>query len=386
MKDTPLLEAFIDGVVNTTMEDAHIAGAVVSVMVDGEVTIKKGYGYSNVAEKRPIDPDKTMFRIGSVTKLFTYMSMMQLHEQGKLDLNANIQDYLPNLEIPDTFPEPIKVINLFTHTAGFEDRVIGLFSYDEASLLPLSEVLGNNLPARVRPPGQVSSYSNHSLGIAGLIIENISEMSWAAYVRKNILNPLGMEYATAFQPVPDALKQHSSVRIPLGKRYYTKQGFELVPLGPAGTMSASAGGSFYKLDTIGTRAFHLGLLTFRLLLMLWALIAWPVQRFTTSRQSSTAESRSRRAYWCFSAITLFIILGIAANSSETIVLGASDSLIFFVNLAYLIPLLSLLTVVAAVRLATDTGTEVRIRTFHIAMGISSIALVWMFNYWNLIGF
>lgn len=219
MKDTPLLEAFIDGVVNTTMEDAHIAGAVVSVMVDGEVTIKKGYGYSNVAEKRPIDPDKTMFRIGSVTKLFTYMSMMQLHEQGKLDLNANIQDYLPNLEIPDTFPEPIKVINLFTHTAGFEDRVIGLFSYDEASLLPLSEVLGNNLPARVRPPGQVSSYSNHSLGIAGLIIENISEMSWAAYVRKNILNPLGMEYATAFQPVPDALKQHSSVRIPLGKRY-----------------------------------------------------------------------------------------------------------------------------------------------------------------------
>ena len=240
LEDAKSLEAFVDGVMSTSMRNNDTAGAVVAIMVNDKIVLAKGYGYSDVDKKVPVDPATTLFRIGSVSKLFTYTAMMQLHEQGKLDLEANIQDYLSNLEIPETFPEPIKIKHLFTHTAGFEDRVIGLFAKDEAQVVPLQDLLANDLPERVRRPGLVSSYSNHSLGIAGLIVENISGMSWADYVRINILDPLDMEYATAHQPVPENLAQYSSEGYKWIDGEFKAQGFEFVPLASAGTMSASA--------------------------------------------------------------------------------------------------------------------------------------------------
>jgi len=238
--DDIALEAYLDGVIETSMKENHIAGAVVGIMVDNKVIIKKGYGYADVANKIDVDPDKTLFRIGSVTKLFTYLSLMQLHEQGRLDLEANIQDYLPNLEIAKTYDEPIRVKNLFTHTAGFEDRIIGLFGDSEASLKPYAQIFTEQMPARVREPGLVSSYSNHSLGIAGLIIENVSGLSWAEYVQQNILDPLGMNYATAHQPVPDALLKNSAKGYVWQAGDYVEKPFEYIPLGAAGAMSASA--------------------------------------------------------------------------------------------------------------------------------------------------
>lgn len=240
IEDTKSLEAFVDGVMETSMRNNHTAGAVVAIMVNDNIVLAKGYGYSDVANKVSVDPATTMFRIGSVSKLFTYTALMQLHEQGKLDLEANIQDYLDNLEIPETFPEPIKVKHLFTHTAGFEERVIGLFAKDKTRATSLQDLLADDLPERVRKPGLVSSYSNHSLGIAGLIIENITGMSWADYVRRYILDPLNMQFATAHQPVPENLSQHSSVGYRWINGEFEAQGFEFVPLASAGTMSASA--------------------------------------------------------------------------------------------------------------------------------------------------
>jgi CubicO group peptidase (beta-lactamase class C family) len=114
------LEAFLDELLGRQMEKHHIAGAAVSVVKDGKLFVAKGYGYADLENKIPVDPEQTVFRIGSAGKLFTWTAVMQLVEQGKLDLDANINTYL-DFHIPDTYPQPITLKHLLTHTAGFED-------------------------------------------------------------------------------------------------------------------------------------------------------------------------------------------------------------------------------------------------------------------------
>src|ERR1700690_2818003 len=80
------LEAFFDGLVPLQMERSDVAGATILVMKNGKEVLKKGYGYSDIKKKSPVDPDTTMFRLASISKLFTWVSVMQLAEQGKLDI------------------------------------------------------------------------------------------------------------------------------------------------------------------------------------------------------------------------------------------------------------------------------------------------------------
>ena len=101
-----------------------------------------------------------MFRIGSVSKLFTWTAVMQLVEQGKLDLDADVNTYLTEFKIPETYPEPITLKHLLAHTPGFEDHVLGLFAHGPDKLEPLGKILARELPARVRPAGR-----------AGLLLE-----------------------------------------------------------------------------------------------------------------------------------------------------------------------------------------------------------------------
>ena len=115
------MEAFLDKLLGREMEKHHIAGAAVSVVKDGKLFFAKGYGYADLENGIPVDPEQTIFRIGSVAKLFTWTAVMQLVEQGKLDLDADINTYL-DFRIPDTYPQPITLKHLLTHTSGFEDR------------------------------------------------------------------------------------------------------------------------------------------------------------------------------------------------------------------------------------------------------------------------
>ena len=128
------------------------AEATISVVKDGEILFAKGYGFADVDEGIAVDPDATLFRIGSVSKLFVWISVMQLVEEGRLDLHADINDYLEGVEIPPTWDEPVTMAHLMSHTPGFEDRVVGLFGRHEEQLIPLEEILSNQTPARVRPP------------------------------------------------------------------------------------------------------------------------------------------------------------------------------------------------------------------------------------------
>ena len=233
------LEAFIDGYLAAQMPANNIAGATVSVVKDGQVFFVKGYGYADVAQRLPVDPEKTLFRIGSISKLFTWTAVMQLVEQGKLDLDADVNTYL-DFEIPATFPEPITLNHLMAHTAGFEDRAFGIDSATLEQLIPLGRWLKTHLPARVRPPGQFSAYSNYGVTLAGYIVERVSGLPFDDYMDKNILAPLGMAHSSSRQPLPAALARDFSQGYQFVNGAYQPQPFEAVNVAPAGSLSASA--------------------------------------------------------------------------------------------------------------------------------------------------
>ncbi|HEV8066905.1 MAG TPA: serine hydrolase [Planctomycetaceae bacterium] len=234
------LEAFFDGALLVQLESKHIAGAVVAVVVGDKLLFAKGYGYADVETHKPVDPQTTMFRVGSVTKLFTWTAVMQLVEEGKLDLDADVNTYLKGtgVQIPAAFDKPITLKNLLTHTPGFEDRVIGLFAHHASDVKPLAEVLKNDIPARVRPPGVVSAYSNHGTALAGLVVSSVSGKTWEEVVEQRLLNPLAMKNTLVRQPdkLPDTMSKAYKWE---GGRF-KEEGFEYVPLAPAGAMSASA--------------------------------------------------------------------------------------------------------------------------------------------------
>lgn len=237
--DSLEVHGFLDGVMETKLRDQHIAGAVLTVVHNGKVIFSQGYGYGNVSRQEPVFPDSTLFRIGSISKLFVWISVMQLVQQGKLDLNANVNQYLTDFKVPDTYPQPITLQHLMTHTAGFEDLLIGLFGRETDRLKTPAEILKGNLPSRVRPPGAYASYSNHGTALAAVIVEQVSGMNFNTYVEKNILGNLMMNRTTFRQPVPSSLPGTASVGYTWQKGDFEANGFEFVPLYPAGSASAT---------------------------------------------------------------------------------------------------------------------------------------------------
>jgi len=239
-RDGEELEAFLDGVIESQMATEKVAGAVVAVVHAGEISLLKGYGLADVATGRPVDPRRTLFRPGSISKLFTWTAVMQLVEQGKLDLDADVNDYLQGVSVPAAFGAPVTLAHLMTHTAGFEDRMFGLFSASPDRMTPLAELLAHELPTRVMPPGDAVAYSNYGTALAGLVIEQVSGLPFERYVEQHILEPLDMHRTTFDQPLPQALAADMS------EGYFVRNGrfeagpFEYVRPSPAGGLSGTA--------------------------------------------------------------------------------------------------------------------------------------------------
>jgi CubicO group peptidase (beta-lactamase class C family) len=239
--DPAELASFLDGVLGQQLGAYHIPGATVSVVKDGKVIFAKGYGSADVATGTPVRADATLFRVGSVSKLFTWTAVMQLKEQGKLDLNADVNRYLKTYQIPDTYPgKPITLAALLTHTAGFEDRGANIFARNASDLRPLGAWLPANVPARVRPPGLVTSYSNYGAALAGYVVEQVSGQPFDAYVENHILKPLNMGHSTFRQPLPQDAAADMAQGYSFGGGRYTIQPFEYVQPEPAGSFSATA--------------------------------------------------------------------------------------------------------------------------------------------------
>jgi CubicO group peptidase (beta-lactamase class C family) len=234
------VEAFMDGFVDAQLTTHHIAGATVAVVKNGQVVLVKGYGYADYATFKPVDGQTTLFRPGSVSKLFIWTAVMQQVEQGKLDLSADVNTYLKTFKIPDAFGKPVTMLNLMTHTPGFEDGARDLFVDQESRLQTLEVYLSGHIPARIYPPGKVAAYSNYGATLAAYIVQEVSGVPFDEYVEKNIFSPLGMTHSTFRQPLPDALKTDMSKGYYVNGGQYEPGAFELVNAYPAGALSASA--------------------------------------------------------------------------------------------------------------------------------------------------
>lgn len=245
------LESFIDGIIIARMKSHDVAGVTVSLVHNGEMIFAKGYGYDDVSADRKVEAARSLFRPGSISKTFTWTSAMQLYEQGKLDLEADVSTYLNEVDIPETFSTPITMLHLMAQAPGFEDSAVGhLFTDDPDAVLPLVEYLKTHQPTRVRPPGVLPAYSNYGTALAGHIVANISGMPFEDYVDQNIFEPLGMHNSSfreswgsqrSESPIPERLQAN------LSKGYiYKAGGFEAGPqeyigqIGPAGALSTTA--------------------------------------------------------------------------------------------------------------------------------------------------
>jgi len=237
--DPQELEDFIDTEMARQMENLHIAGAEVAIVQGNRVLLSKGYGYANREQKIPVDASRTLFRIGSVTKLFTWTAVMQLVEQGKIDLNADVNTYLKTFQIPATYPQPVTMLDLMSHTAGFEELSIPNGTIDPAEIISLGTFLANAMPGRAFPPGEITAYSNYGVALAGYIVEQVSGEPYDQYVAEHILKPLGMKRSSASEPIPQTLAAD------LSKSYayqgvYQEVPYMLLYVAPAGSLNATA--------------------------------------------------------------------------------------------------------------------------------------------------
>ena len=229
------VNAWLDGKLLDALKNEDIPGAVVSVVKDGQVVTTRGYGWSNTGasggQPVAVDPQKSLFRVASISKIPTSIAAMQLVEQGKVDLDADISAYL-DFEIERRFDEPLTLRNLLTHSAGFEESI--RMAQDETDL---EAYVKTNPPVQVFEPGSTPGYSNYGMALAGYIVQRVSGQPFETYVREHVLEPAGMTSSTYEQPLPKDMAGS------LGPGY-TSTGeevpFELMGDFPAGSLTVSA--------------------------------------------------------------------------------------------------------------------------------------------------
>ncbi len=231
------VEAWLDGLVNYGLKNGDIAGAVVAVVKDGKVLFQSGYGYADVEKKTPMDPERVMTRIGSTSKLFTWTAVMQLVEQGKLDLDRNVDDYL-DFKVSPPSGKPITLLDLMNHKGGFEEGLKDILTLDPQGLESTETYLKQHPRPLMFPPGTVPAYSNYGTALAGYIVQRVSGEPYERYIERHILLPLGMQHSTFDQPLPDRFKGLASQ----GYRSASQppQPYELIMTAPAGSAATTA--------------------------------------------------------------------------------------------------------------------------------------------------
>jgi CubicO group peptidase (beta-lactamase class C family) len=229
------VNAWLDGYMPYALHTGDIAGAVVAVVKDGQIVTERGFGYSDVAKRTPVDPKLTLFRPGSVSKLITWTAVMQLVEQGKIDLDGDVNQYL-DFKIPVREGQPVTMRNLMQHVAGFEEQAKGILSNDP-KFPRFEQLLKQWVPQRVFAPGTTPAYSNYGASLAGYIVQRVSGESFDDYLDKHIFAPLDMQHSSFRQPLPAGLE-------PLMSKGYTvasdpPKPYEFIGPAPAGSLASS---------------------------------------------------------------------------------------------------------------------------------------------------
>ncbi len=231
------LDSWLDGYLPFALHVDDIAGAEIAVVKDGHILTERGYGYADIAKRIPVDPDRTLFRPGSVSKLVTWTAVMQLVGQHKLDLDQDINTYL-DFRIPPFNGQPITMRQIMTHTAGFAERARDISFYDPKNLQSLGAFLKAWTPDQIFAPGTTPAYSNWATTLAGYVVQRVSGTPFNDYVEQNIFDPLGMHDSTFRQPLPARLAPQMS----LGYHRASEPAkpFEIIGPFPAGSLSTTA--------------------------------------------------------------------------------------------------------------------------------------------------
>jgi CubicO group peptidase (beta-lactamase class C family) len=231
------LQAFFGGQVPDMLKRSDIAGGVVVVVKDGKLIFAQGYGQADVAAHKPVVADRTLFRLGAISKTLTWTAVMQMVGEGKIDLDADVNRYL-DFKIPEKFGRPITMRDLMTQTSGFEETFAKEFVPSTAQLFPLDDYLREHLPSRIFPPGKILAYSNYNASLAGYIVQRVSGEPVDQYLARHILDPLGMDHSTFAQPLPAALALDMSVGYHAASNKQSIP-FEAVEISPAGGMTST---------------------------------------------------------------------------------------------------------------------------------------------------
>ena len=233
--DEPSYASFFDETVSRQLEESEIAGAVGVVVENGEVAFLKGYGVADRATSAAVDAENSMFRIASVSKLFTAIAVMQLVERGALDLDADIREYVDfDVRAP---LGPVTLRHLLTHRAGFEDFAKNRFLPSPELLQPLGDYVRTSMPSQIYAPGAVPSYSSYSFSLAGHVVEQASGETFEDYVAEKVFEPLGMSRSSFTQPLPEALARHAVKGYAPGAE--VSRSYEIIGGTPQGGMAAS---------------------------------------------------------------------------------------------------------------------------------------------------
>ncbi|WP_105615302.1 serine hydrolase domain-containing protein [Vallitalea okinawensis] len=228
--DQKELEEYVTQLFEEEMDSQHIPGAAIIITQGKEVLLSKGFGYSDVATKEKVSPESTVFRIGSVSKVFVADSVMQLTEKNKIDFDEDISSYLKTIEISNPFNNPITMHQLLTHTSGLDDQRIGDLSIDRKEIEPLSEFLESNLLPVVRQPGEVIQYNSYGIALAAAVIEDVTNQKYSMYVEENIFQPLGM-MNTSMLPEVESLSRSYQYSDGQYKLYPSFGYFNIYPAG-----------------------------------------------------------------------------------------------------------------------------------------------------------
>jgi CubicO group peptidase (beta-lactamase class C family) len=235
--DAKELEQFLDKLFTEEMEKEHIPGAVFVFVKDGAVFFSKGYGFVDLERTNPVSPERTIFRIGSISKLFTATAVVQLADRGKLNLQEDVNRYLKKVKVPATYPQPITAAQLLSHTAGLDEIRPGTQAANSAGVLTLPAFLQTRL-TRIRPPGEVISYSTYGITLAGELIEELSGTSFESYLKTNIWQPLGMNRTSI--TVPESQAGDLAVGYEYGGGVNQPQPYEWYHTTPASSINSTA--------------------------------------------------------------------------------------------------------------------------------------------------
>ena len=218
-------------------------GASIIVIQDGNIIFSKGYGYANIEKEVIVDPKKTVFEYGSISKLFVWTSAMQLVEKGQLDLHADIKTYLPeDFSSKLTYEKPITMHQIMSHTAGFEEYHFDLIMSSPDNVHTLEEALINNQPQQVYEPGSTIAYSNYATALAGYVIEQIAGKTFLDYEKEHIFSPLSMNTTTGDPKLTDysEIDNKATGYLPKGNGEFMEGDWSYVPLYPAGSVNGTA--------------------------------------------------------------------------------------------------------------------------------------------------